>query len=60
LIREGQVSSPAAVERRWRERYLPAQQLYFATDHPVDHADIIVHNDEPQRPVWAVQTRARL
>ena len=57
VIRESRVSSRADVERRWRERYLPAQQLYFAMARPADHADIIVHNDEPGRPAW--QTRDR-
>jgi uridine kinase len=52
MVRESQASSRAEVERRWRERYIPAQQLYFATVNPTDHVDIIVHNDEPQRPVW--------
>ncbi|WP_433549938.1 uridylate kinase [Micromonospora zamorensis] len=56
VIRERRVSSQADVERRWRERYIPAQQLYFATVRPSDHADIIVHNDEPQRPVWETRT----
>ena len=50
VIRERQASSRAEVERRWRERYIPAQQLYFATVRPADHVDIIVHNDEPGRP----------
>ncbi|MEU4237507.1 uridylate kinase [Actinoplanes sp. NPDC026619] len=45
VIRERRVSSRADVERRWRERYIPAQRLYFATARPADHADIIVHND---------------
>ena len=53
VIREREVSSRADVERRWRERYLPAQQLYFATVRPAERADIVVHNDEPQRPAWA-------
>jgi uridine kinase len=53
VIRERRVSSRAEVERRWRERYIPSQQLYFAAVRPTDHADIIVHNDEPQRPAWA-------
>lgn len=52
LIRESRVSSRADVERRWRERYIPSQQLYFAKVRPADHADIIVHNDEPEQPVW--------
>src|SRR5580700_5520634 len=51
------LGSAAEVERRFRTRYIPAQQLYFATAHPADHADIIVHNDEPQRPAWAVRPR---
>ncbi|WP_416905061.1 uridylate kinase [Micromonospora echinospora] len=50
VIRERRVSSRADVERRWRERYIPAQQLYFATVRPTDHVDIVVHNDEPQQP----------
>ncbi|MEU4644809.1 uridylate kinase [Micromonospora sp. NPDC023814] len=56
VIRERRVSSRAEVERRWRKRYIPSQQFYFATVRPTDHVDIIVHNDEPQQPVWATQT----
>ncbi|MCA2216029.1 uridylate kinase [Wangella sp. NEAU-J3] len=52
VIRESRVSARAAVERRWRERYLPAQRFYFATVRPAEHVDIIVHNDEPGMPVW--------
>jgi uridine kinase len=44
--------SVTEVERRFHNRYRPSQQLYFDTVRPTDHADIIVHNDEPQRPVW--------
>lgn len=47
--------STAEVERRWRNRYIPAQQLYLATARPTDHADIIVHNDDLQRPAWEVR-----
>jgi uridine kinase len=46
VIRQRRVSSRAEVERRWRERYIPSQQFYFATVRPTDHVDIIVHNDE--------------
>ncbi|MCP2323170.1 uridine kinase [Hamadaea flava] len=56
VIRERPVSAPAAVERRWRERYIPAQQLYVATVRPVEHADVIVRNDEPSRPIWETRT----
>jgi uridine kinase len=44
--------SAAEVERRYRNRYIPSQQFYFDTARPTDHADIIVHNDEPQQPAW--------
>jgi uridine kinase len=53
LIRERRV--PAEVERRWRERYIPAQQLYFARVRPTHRANIIVHNDEPRRWAWETQ-----
>ncbi|MET8117763.1 cytidylate kinase family protein [Micromonospora sp. NPDC005189] len=57
VIRERRVSSRVDVERRWHERYIPSQQFYFATVRPTDHVDIIVHNDEPQQPVWETRTR---
>ncbi|MGW3788068.1 cytidylate kinase family protein [Micromonospora chokoriensis] len=57
VVRERQVSSRTDVERRWRERYLPSQQLYFDRVRPTDHADVVVHNDEPQQPVWESRTR---
>ncbi|MFG1868453.1 cytidylate kinase family protein [Micromonospora arborensis] len=56
VIRESQVSSRAEVERRWRERYIPSQQFYFATVRPIEHVEIIVHNDEPEHPVWETHT----
>jgi uridine kinase len=56
VIRERRVSCPVEVERRWRERYVPSEQLCFATVRPTDHANIIVHNDEPQQPVRETQT----
>jgi uridine kinase len=49
------LGSAAEVERRFRTRYLPAQQLYYAAARPADHADIIVRNDEPRRPAWEVR-----
>ncbi|MGI8839398.1 MAG: hypothetical protein ACR2F8_01205 [Caulobacteraceae bacterium] len=48
--------SDAEVERRFRERYLPAQQLYLDAARPTDHADIVVHNDMPRQPAWAERT----
>jgi uridine kinase len=43
------------IERSWRNRYIPSQQLYFTQARPTDHADIIVNNDELQRPAWEVR-----
>jgi len=56
VIREQRVLSAAEVERRWRERYIPSQQFYFATVRPANNADIVVHNDEPQHPIWETRT----
>jgi uridine kinase len=60
VIREGQASSQTQIERRWRERYIPSQQLYFAMANPADVVDIIVYNDNPQQPVWQARTREGL
>ena len=49
--------SAAEVERRYRERYIPAQQLYLAAARPTQHADIIVYNNEPQHPRWEARPR---
>ncbi|MEV7144793.1 hypothetical protein [Streptomyces tauricus] len=46
----GSTAGATDIERSWRHRYIPAQQLYFATACPTDHADVIVYNDRPQRP----------
>ena len=49
------LGSAARVEQRFRNRYLPSQQHYFDAVRPTDLADIVVHNDEPERPVWEVR-----
>ncbi len=51
----GLTASATTIERAWRERYIPSQRLYFAQARPADHADIIVDNDEIQRPSWEVR-----
>lgn len=51
----GSTAVTADIERSWQYRYIPSQQLYFATARPTDHADIIVYNDELQRPAWEVR-----
>ncbi|ATL32333.1 cytidylate kinase family protein [Streptomyces formicae] len=51
----GSATDTTAIERSWRNRYIPSQQLYFATARPTDHADIIVYNDQLQRPAWDIR-----
>ena len=31
-------------------RYIPGQQLFFARDHPRDRANVVVDNEDPDRP----------
>lgn len=52
LTRDEEVfGSREEVERRYRERYLPGQQLYLTEFRPLDAADVIVLNDDPTRPL---------
>jgi uridine kinase len=53
----GPAADAAGIERSWRHRYLPSQQLYAATAHPTDHADVIVYNARPERPAWEARPR---
>ena len=46
----GRLGSPAEVERRYRARYLPGQELYVADARPAELADVIVYNDNPRCP----------
>lgn len=55
-VRERGAMSAEEVERRWRERYIPSQRIYFAAVSPLDHADVVVHNDVPQHPTWELRT----
>jgi uridine kinase len=57
VVRERSVSSAAETERRWRRRYIPSQQLYFASVSPADRADVVVHNDDLEQPAWETRTR---
>ncbi len=43
--------SSADLERRYRERYIPGQKLYFAAVRPMTRADLVVDNDDPARPL---------
>lgn len=57
LTRERERMPAADIERRWRERYIPSQELYFSAARPYEHADIVVHNERLLQPAW--ETRAR-
>jgi uridine kinase len=46
-----QFGSGAAVERRYRTRYIPGQELYFAEAQPELIADVVVINDHPSAPL---------
>lgn len=56
----GPIADTTRIERTWRDRYIPAQQLYFATARPTDHADIVVHNDQLHSPSWEVRADSPL
>jgi uridine kinase len=45
------LGSAEEVERRYRTRYLPGQRLYFEEAGPLDHADFVVDNDDPEAPI---------
>jgi uridine kinase len=34
------------ISRRYRERYKPGQQLYYADARPEEAADVVVYNDD--------------
>lgn len=45
------LGSPAEVEKRYRERYLPAQRLYAERARPMEAADVVVLNNDPFKPI---------
>ncbi len=40
----------AEVERRYRSRYIPAQEHYLAAVRPTAAADLVIRNDDPASP----------
>ena len=44
------------VRHRYEVRYVPGQRLYFASARPREKANVVVDNDDPDRP--ALQVRA--
>jgi uridine kinase len=49
--------SRAEVEHRYRRRYIPGQELYFAAARPTEAADFVVDNNDVEHPV--LRTGAR-
>lgn len=43
------------VERRYRARYIPGQEIYFAQARPEEAADAVVVNDDPATPELLVR-----
>ncbi len=39
-----------ATERRYRERYLPGQELYMSLVHPDQRAEVLINNTDPTAP----------
>ncbi|HET9506563.1 MAG TPA: hypothetical protein VFO81_01360 [Gaiellaceae bacterium] len=51
-VRDADVfGSAAEAEARYRARYVPAQRHYLRSVQPQDIADIVIANDDPNRPV---------
>lgn len=40
--------------RKYKERYVPGQELYFRSANPKDHADVIVDNTDFENPILKV------
>ena len=38
------------VRRRYKQRYIPGQKLYFAESQPRERAGVVVDNNDPQHP----------
>ena len=45
--------SADGVRERYVRRYVPGQQLYFREAAPESHADVIIDNNDPERPAYA-------
>jgi uridine kinase len=52
---EARFGSREEVERRYRARYIPGQELYFAAARPLEAADVVVSNDDPAEPLLCAE-----
>ncbi|HEU6440016.1 MAG TPA: hypothetical protein VFC12_06215 [Terriglobales bacterium] len=44
------LGSEEAVRHRYAVRYVPGQQLYYGRAHPQRKADVVIDNEDPDRP----------
>ena len=44
------LGSEGEAQHRYRVRYVPGQQLYFGRARPQEKADVVVDNEDPDRP----------
>lgn len=51
------LGSVTRVEERFRTRYLPSQEHYFNTVKPTEITDVVVENENPERPSWLIRSR---
>ena len=51
----GLAADTAEIEHAWRNRYRPSQELYALEANPTEHANIIVDNEDVERPRWSVR-----
>jgi uridine kinase len=49
--RDRQLGSPKDVLRRYQTRYVPGQRLYLSEARPQDRADVVVDNNDYDKPV---------
>lgn len=45
------LGSPEEVRKRYEQRYIPGQRLYFAKCHPRERAQVVIDNSDPSNPV---------
>jgi uridine kinase len=48
---------PDEIERRYRAKYLPGQQLYRSREQPIQRADLVIDTSYPDRPHVLVDRR---
>jgi uridine kinase len=39
------------VRKRYEQRYIPGQKLYYATCRPKESAEVVIDNNDPRNPV---------